>query len=193
MIKKMVVIVVLFVVSMLLTGCMDKSAINADFRRMDQIWGAENEQNVSELEHKIKSTSRKDAVRLVEKTFVDLGMTVMNSSIQDGYVLSKNKAPIPLSDKEWKTVREIENPKLAEYVGWMVSIERDPSAHFVIVKATITDLNTTVCEITLDALMEMPVYVNMGLLPFKELPPYALKIASKKIWSQLDRNVAESN
>ncbi len=185
-------IAVLLVTSLLLISCMDKGAINADFKRMDQTWGAENRLAVSDSKHKLLSTNKEDAVRLVEKTFMDLGMTVVNSSVQSGYVLSKSEAPTPLSEEEWESVRAIENPKLAEYVGWMISIERDPSAHFVIVKATIAEINNTDCEVILDASMEMPKYANMGLVPFKEIPPHALNIATNKIWTQLNSNVAES-
>ncbi len=190
---KKVLWLVLMVCSLSLTSCVDKGAINADFELMDQTWGAENRQADSCSKHKLISTSKEDAVGLVEKTFRDLRMTVVNSSIQNGYVLSRSEAPIPLSEEEWETVREIENPKLTEYVGWMISIESDPSAHFVVVKAIITEINATSSEVQLDASMEMPVYVNMGLVPFKEIPPQALRIASNKIWAQLDKNVAESH
>ena len=178
---------------LLLTGCVDKGAINADFRLMDQNWGAENRQVTSNLKHRLAAVNKEDAVALVVKTFEELGMTVVNSTIQEGYVLSRSIAPLPLSEEEWEIVREVENPKLTEYVGWMITIESDPSAHFVIVKATITEVNRSDSEVELSATMEMPVYVNMGLVPFKEVPPKALAIATSKIWAQLDRNVMERN
>jgi len=189
---KTIWLALMVMVSFSLTSCVDKAAINADFKRMDQMWDSENRQASSDSKHILKSTSKEDAVRLVKKTFVDLGMTVVNSSVQSGYVLSKSEAPIPLSEEEWEAVREIENPKLAKTFGWMIRIESDPSAHFVVVKATIVELNTD-CQIELDASMEMPVYVSMGLVPFKEIPPHALKIATDKIWTQLDENRIQNN
>lgn len=190
--KKILWLALLMVSSLSLISCMDKGAINADFQRMDQRWSAENSQESSNVKHLLKSVGTADAVRLVEKTFVDLGMTVVNASAQDGYVLSKSKAPLPLNEEEWEAVRDIENPKLAETVGWLIRIESDPSAHFVIVKASIKELQND-CEVELAASMEMPVYVNMGLVPFKEIPPHALKIATNKIWTQLDKNAAQLN
>ena len=189
MIRTLYLLLMLSISSLLMTGCIDKSAINADFKQMDHTWGIENNQSSSDLRHELISTNKEDAVRLVEKTFDDLGMTVVNSSAQGGYVLSKSEAPIPLSEEEWESVREIENPKLAESFGWMIRIESDPSAHFVIVKASITELNASDSVVQLEASMEMPVYVNMGLVPFKEIPPHALKIAADKIWTQLDKNL----
>lgn len=173
--------------TLFLSGCITINDINENFKKADTAWLLENQKLP---EHQLKRTVNAPYEKVfsaLKETFFALNMPISKQSIDKGFILSKNKAPNPLSPEQWAEVRGIENPKLSD-ISWMLTIAEEPEDQFVIIKASIKgDGNQS--TISLDYYLEAPKLEDMGLIPMNQAPPHAVKIMTEMFWNKFNQKL----
>jgi predicted small secreted protein len=180
--------ILLLIAAATLTGCMTVEGMNADLARIDQAWEIDNKAAIAQRQH-VVNADYNTAFKVVEKTLTDLGMPIVKSSIEKGFVISKNEAPIPLTKEQWERVREVENPRMSDVAGWMYAIPEDPKGQFVNTKVSIESAGNQ-STVSLDYYINVPQYDDMGLITPKNVAPLAEKLACESFWKQLDKNLS---
>ncbi|MDI1298666.1 hypothetical protein [Methylotenera sp.] len=173
-----------------LTGCMTIEGMNTDLARIDQVWDAENMAAIGQRSH-VVNVDYKSTFKAVEQTLADLHMPILKSSIEKGFITSKNEAPTPLTMKQWKQVVELENPRISDVGGWMYSLPDNPEGQFVNTKVAI-EASGNQTKITLNYFINIPQYDDMGLITPKNVAPIAEKLACEVFWKQLDKNISNA-
>ena len=174
--------------ALLIAGCISLESINAKFRDIDAVWLVDNEQFIGEYFPYKVNADFETTYKALKRAFWDLNMPIDKESPEDGYFLSRSEAPTPLSADQWEEVRRIENPRLKEIAGWMITLPKKSEGYFVTVKAMVSSHGES-SDVSFDYFMEMPEYEDMGLIPGRQVAPHALKLASELIIAQLDENV----
>ena len=174
--------------ALLIAGCISLDSVNAKFRDVDTVWLVDNQQFIGEHFPYNVNADFQTTFDALKQAFWDLNMPIDKESPEDGYFLSRNKAPSPLSAAQWEEVRQVENPRLKEIAGWMMKLPEKSVGYFVTVKAMVKSRGES-AEVSFDYYMEMPEYEDMGLIPSKQVAPHALKLVSEMIIAKLDENV----
>jgi hypothetical protein len=184
-------LVVLFSI-VYLSGCVTVNGLNEDFRKIDAAWANESSKYEAEQRHHKVNAGFEVTFAAVKQTYDDLGMRIIKTSAEKGFIISKNIAPLPLTNEQWQEVREVENPKLEEMGFWLISIEDDPSDYVVTIKAEVKtqgDFST----VNLDYFIEVPTFEGTGLVAPQHAAPHAVKLMSEMFWQQLDDNLTHAN
>jgi hypothetical protein len=169
-----------------LSGCVTIEGMNADLLRIDKAWDVENKAAIAQRSH-LFNEDYNTSFKVVEQTLFDLRMPIVKSSVEKGFITSKNEAPTPLTLEQWKQVGKIENPKVSDVAGWMYSLPDDPKGQFVNTKVSI-EATGNQTKISLDYFINIPEYDDMGLITPKNVPPLAEKLACEVFWKQLNKN-----
>jgi hypothetical protein len=170
----------------LLTGCVSIDGLNADLAKIDQIWEVDNRAAIAQRSH-IANADYNTTFKAVEQTLSDLHMPIVKSSIEKGFITSKNEAPTPLTIEQWQQVREVENPRM-QNVSWMFSLPEDPKGQYVNTKVSIKSAGNQ-STVNLDYYINVPEYDDMGLVTPKNVAPLAEKLACESFWKQLEKNL----
>ena len=176
----------------LLSGCISIEGINEKFRTVDQAWSIENQSNEAEQRYYQANADFGTTYAALRNSFVDLDMPIDKESSVEGFVVSRNEAPHPLSLAQWEEVREIENPKMRELVGSLMSLPKKSVGYFVTIRASIEPAGNQ-STVSLDYYLEMPKYEDMGIIPSREAPPHAVTLMSEMFWRQFEYNLAAAD
>lgn len=172
-----------------LSGCVSIDSINEKFRIVDAAWAVENQSKEAEQQHFAVNVDLDAAFAAVRQTFIDLDMPIDKESREDRYVVSRNESPHPLSLAQWEEVRQVENPKMRELVGSLMSLPKNSKGYFVTIRAAVETVNDG-SVVSIDYYLEMPKYEDMGIIPSREAPPRAVTLMSKMFLNQLNYNLA---
>jgi uncharacterized lipoprotein len=179
--------ILLLIVISTLTGCMTIDGMNADLSKIDQAWEIDNQAAIAQRSH-VVNADYNTTFRAVEKTLLDLNMSIAKSSTEKGFITSKNAAPTPLTREQWQLVQEVENPRMQRVAGWMYVLEDDPKDQFVNAKISIKSAGNQ-STVNVDYYINAPKYDDMGLITPKNVPPLAEKLACEAFWNQLSKNL----
>lgn len=182
--KKISILFGLFIFSML-SGC--TGMINDSFRAVDNAWSIENQKQPKEQRSRNFKASYDDVFEAVKKTYNSLNMPIDKYSLEKGFILSRNEAPKPLSKSQWQRVQEVENPKLRKVTS-LISIEENPKGQFVTIKSVVKN-DGIQTSVNLSYFLDMPEYEDMGYIPIKEAPPYAVKLMTEMFWNKLNEHL----
>lgn len=176
--------------ALVLAGCATTADINDGFRKIDRVWQLEYQQTEDEYRFRVIEADYAVALLATRKAFLDLGMPIQATSVQEGVIIAENTAPTPLSREEWREVARVENPRLKAVSGLGFQLADDPSDYVVTVKATVRPLNGKTM-IVLDYRLDAPKYRSYGFEPAQHAPATAVQLASVKFWSQLSKRLGE--
>lgn len=173
------------------SGCVTIPEINAAFRRLDMAWDLEYQK--MEDEHRIRIVEAPYPVvyESLRKTFLDLGMPLVEQSIANGLLLARNSAPKPLTLEEWKEVKKIEEPRMKEIGGWFFVFSDDPKSYVVTVAAAVKPVDAHSTLIVMNYEMDAPELRGGGIVPSRRAPPLAVRLASFKLWAGLNKRLAD--
>ena len=173
-----------------LTGCVSIGEVNAGMARIDRAWQLEYQQTEDEFRYRVVEADYELVLRAIRQTFLDLGMPIQQSSAVQGIVTVENVAPTPLTTEEWREVVRIEGPKTKEVGGWFMKLQEDPKDYIVTIRATVRPIVGGTL-VLLEYQLDNPIFRSMGVQPSKHAPPLAVRLSTRKIWSQLEKRLSE--
>jgi hypothetical protein len=175
------------------SGCATLDEMNHVLQKVDSNWSAKNRETTKAFGSKIFDAEPDKAYLALEKTIKALGFKIKERNPQKRYILAQAPAPVPLSDKEWATVEDVEEPIMQSMASDTLPITS--LLFFLHTDGVEIHVNGTVTRETLgtrvkfDYTMIDRKVMAMGLTPVQTPPPTAVRIGLVKAWTEFERQL----
>ena len=179
------------VLAIFVAGCVTleqkRDAVNA----INKAFRADYEAILVEDGSRVYQVARAEAYDAVRVSMARLGMTVETQDPLLGYVNVYAPAPRPLDQKEWEQAAEEDLPRTREIIGPHVGIFRhffnfDPKGLEIVISGTVVEMAAG-SEISFTARMREIAPPQSGFPRREYLPPTAVRMALKKMWTEVER------
>ena len=177
----------------LLAGCASDqekiSAINA----VNQGFRVEYEKLVAEKGTRMYKVKRADAFLAMRVTLAGLGMRTEQQDLSLGHLAVAGKAPLPLSDDEWRSASEADLPLLRRAITPAVGIVAnfvgfEPQGLEVVINATFLDAPEGT-EVSLTVRLREIAPPRSGWPRREYVGPHVLEVGIAKIFGAFEREL----
>ncbi len=169
-----------------MAGCININKINTNFRRIDEAWLLDYQKTEDEYRYRIVAADKYETARALRAAFISLSMPVKEENLERGSITSVVEAPRPLSKEEWKSVAQVETPRMKEIAGWMFTLPDNPKGYFITIIAYFQEIKGVGTIVLLKYRLDNPEYRRLGIEPSECAPPDAVRLGSLKFWRTLD-------
>ena len=169
-----------------LAGCININKINTNFRRIDEAWLLDYQKTEDEYRCRIVAADKIETAKALRAAFIALNMPVKEDNLDNGSITSVVEAPRPLTKDEWKSVAEVETPRMKSIAGWMFTLPDNPKGYFITIRANFQEIKEVGTIVLLNYRLDNPEYRKLGIEPSECAPPDAVRLGSLKFWRTLD-------
>jgi hypothetical protein len=179
---------------LLISGCATFEEVNYVLQKVDTNWSAKNNEINNAFGSKVFDANKEDAFNALVKTVEELGFTITENDRETGYILAQAAAPIPLTEEEWQTVVDVEQPGMRSLASDTLPI----SSFFLSLHTDGVEIhvNGSVAKeaigsrVKFDYTMIDNKVMEMGFTPVQTPPPTAVRVGLVKAWAEYEKQLA---
>jgi hypothetical protein len=181
------------VIALTLIGCAsDQQKINA-INAVNEGFRVEYEKLLAEKGTRTYRQSRTDAFVAMRVALAELGMLTEQQDMRLGYLAVAAKAPLPLSDDEWRTASQADLPLLRRLIEPSVGavanfVQFEPQGFAVVINATFLDAPGGT-DVSLTVRLREIAPPKSGWPPREYVAPHVLNVGLEKIFSTFEREL----
>jgi len=177
----------------LLQGCVSEQDKGDAIHRVNEAFRIEYERLVAEKGTRTYRQKRGDAFLAMRVTLAGLGMRTEQQDLSLGHLAVAGKAPLPLSDDEWRSASEADLPLLRRAITPAVGIVAnfvgfEPQGLEVVINATFLDAPEGT-EVSLTVRLREIAPPRSGWPRREYVGPHVLEVGIAKIFGAFEREL----
>jgi len=181
------------VLAMLVAGCASQPQIINAIIAVNKAFQVEYEEILAKDGSRVFPVKRAEAYDAVRVSMARLRMTVEAQDPALGYVNVFASAPLPLTAEEWREAAAADLPRMRDLVRPYAPLESlfinfEPEGLQSVVRGTVVEVPSGT-EISFTAQMRETAPPKSGFPRREYLPPTAVRMALKKMWAEVEREV----